>query len=824
MRELPRGTVTFLFTDVEGSTRLLHDLGDNYAEVLAEHRRLLREAFERFGGVEVDTQGDAFFVAFSRASDALAAAAAGRAALEAGPVRVRIGLHTGEPVVTDEGYVGMDVHRAARIAAAGHGGQILVSQSTSDLTGADDLRDLGEHRLKDLTAPERIYQLGDGDFPRLKTLNQTNLPVQSTPLIARERELQEVLDLLGSARLLTLTGPGGLGKTRLALQAAAELVEEFSDGVWFVSFAALNDAELVLPTIASTIGAKTELGGFLGQTRMVLLLDNLEQLLPEAAPKIAELLRAPNLKVLATSRERLAVAAEQEYSVPTLPLEDAIALFTARARQLKPKFEPDEHVTLVAQRLDGLPLAIELAAARVKVLTPKQIAERLGHSLDLLTGGARDVPERQRTLRATIEWSHHLPLSAEEQELFAHLAVFAGSFDVDAAEAVCAADLDLLQSLVDKGLLRDTTDGRFFVLATIGEYAGEQLDRRSDAEAVQRRHAEFFLERAECEAPHLEGGPEQAQRVVRLARETENVRRALRVWEQNGDWEMLLRLATAFSPVWWLQGHAVEGHGWLRKGLSAAKADFELRSKAFEMGSFLAYIHNDLDGATALIDEWLDAADAADDRLSRGKALHALSNVVNAAGDMKRAHALDTESLALLGDDPSARYPLFGVGYNALMAGDPHRARILFDQALVLAKRADDALEIANANGGLGFAALDSRDEQAAIAFFTDCAEVAATFAYDSLIARRSIMGLALLLASRGRYLESARALGCAEGVVEERAEGLGALGENVRERVLAILRADVDDVTLATAREEGRRLRHGDLRKVVRDLVRSLD
>jgi predicted ATPase len=823
VRELPTGTVTFLFTDVEGSTRLLHELGDDYQNVLSDHRRVLREAFDRHAGVEVDTQGDAFFVAFSKASDALAAAAEGRAALEPSAVRVRMGVHTGEPLLTEEGYVGIDVHRAARIAAAGHGGQILVSQATRDLAGFDSLRDLGEHRLKDLTAPERIYQLGARDFPRLKTLNQTNLPVQPAPLVGREHELQEVLDLLRSSRLLTLTGPGGLGKTRLALQAAAELVEEFSDGVWFVSLASLTDAELVLPTIASTLGAKHELGGFVGQKSLLLMLDNLEQLLPEAAPKIAELLCAPNLKVLSTSRERLAVASEQEYSVPTLPLEDAIALFTARARQLKPTFEPDEYVTEVVQRLDGLPLAIELAAARVKVLAPKQIAERLGHSLDLLTGGARDAPKRQRTLRATIEWSHEL-LNAEERELFAHVAVFTGSFDLDAVEAVCTTDLDLLQALIDKGLLRDTSDGRFFVLATIGEYASEQLDRKADAEAVQRRHAEFFLERAECEAPHLEGGPEQAQRLVRLARETENVRTALRFWEQQGDWERLLRLATAFSPVWWLQGHANEGHDWLHKGLRATTADFELRSKAFQMGSFLAYIQNDLEGATALIGEWLDAADAADDRLSRGKALHSLSNVVSAAGDMKRGHALDTESLSLLGEDPYARYPLFGVGYNTLIAGDPQAARILFEQALVLAKKADDALEIANAYGGLGFAALDSRDEQAAIDFFTDCAEVAATFAYDSLLARRSIMGLALLLASRGRCLESARALGCAEGVVEERSEGLGPLGENVRERVLARLRVNIGDATLETARAEGRRLRDGDLMKVVRDLVRSLD
>jgi len=239
--ELPAGTVTFLFTDVEGSTRLLHELGDGYADVLADHRRALRDAFARHGGVEVDTQGDALFVAFAKASDAVAAALAGREALEAGPIKVRMGLHTGEPLVTDEGYVGIDVHRAARIAAAGHGGQILVSQSACDLAGPDGLRDLGEHRLKDLSAPERIYQLGGSDFPPLKSLNQSNLPVQPAPLVGRIGELQQVLNLLESSRLLTLTGAGGSGKTRLALQAAAEVVGDFPDGVWFVSLAARAD-------------------------------------------------------------------------------------------------------------------------------------------------------------------------------------------------------------------------------------------------------------------------------------------------------------------------------------------------------------------------------------------------------------------------------------------------------------------------------------------------------------------------------------------------------------------------------------------------------
>ncbi|MBD0329303.1 MAG: adenylate/guanylate cyclase domain-containing protein, partial [Thermoleophilia bacterium] len=329
--DLPSGTVTFLFTDVEGSTRLLREHGERYAELLAEHRRLLREAFGRHGGVEVDTQGDAFFYTFARASDALAAAAAGRAALEPTPVRVRIGLHTGEPTLTDEGYVGMDVHRAARIAAAGHGGQVLVSQATRDLVGAGALRDLGEHRLKDLAAPERIYQLGDGDFPPLKTLYRTNLPIVTTPLVGRERELEEAGALVREHRLLTLTGPGGSGKTRLALHLAANAAEEFPDGVFWVPLQAIRDPAIVERAIAAAVGADDGLARHVAGKRLLVLLDNFEQVV-DASPSVAAIVEnTPNAKVLVTSREPLHVASEHCYPVEPLRLEEAEMLFDLRA-------------------------------------------------------------------------------------------------------------------------------------------------------------------------------------------------------------------------------------------------------------------------------------------------------------------------------------------------------------------------------------------------------------------------------------------------------------------------------------------------------------
>jgi predicted ATPase len=491
MRDLPSGTVTFLFTDIEGSTRLLQELGDEYVDALAEHRRLLRDAFERHGGVEVDTQGDAFFVAFARAADAVAAADDGQRALDGGPIRVRMGIHTGEPLLTEEGYVGMDVHRAARIAAAGHGGQILVSQTTRELLGdSPALRDLGDHRLKDLSAPQRLYQVGDGAFPPLKALHEMHLPQQPTSFVGRERELAEVVELARSSRFVTLTGPGGSGKTRLGLQTATELADEFDDGVWFVPLAPVDDVELVAPTIAKALGVRDDLAAHLRGKRALLLLDNLEHLL-EAGPVVGELVAAAeSVTVLATSRERLGLAAEVEYRLPMLATDEAVALFEARARALKPGFESNGEVKEICERLDGLPLAIELAAARARILTPAQILERLGRRLELLTGGARDAPERQRTLRSTIEWSYEL-LDQGERTLFARLAVFGASFSLEAAEEVVEADLDALASLLDKSLLRETGVGRFFLLETLKEFAAERLHDRGEADAYRLRHAEW---------------------------------------------------------------------------------------------------------------------------------------------------------------------------------------------------------------------------------------------------------------------------------------------------------------------------------------------
>ena len=567
--DLPSGTVTFLFTDIEGSTRLLHALGaEAYAAALAEHRRILREAFSAQGGVEVDTQGDAFFIAFPTAPGALAAAKAATGNLASGPIQVRMALHTGTPFLGPEGYVGVDVHRGARIGAAGHGGQVLVSAATAALLGTAGLRDLGLHRLKDLSAPEHIYQLGTDDFPDLKTLYQTNLPVPATPFLGRQHELAEVVALLArdDLRLLTMTGPGGTGKTRLALQAAAELSDGYPQGVWWVPLAALREPSLVLETAARALGAKGGLAEHIGDRAMLIVFDNFEQVI-EAAADLADLRAScPKLDLLVTSREPLHIGGEQEYPVPPLVHEEGVELFVARARAVRPDFAADAAVSEICRRLDDLPLALELAAARVKALSSKQILERLEQRLPLLTGGARDLPERQRTLRATIAWSHDL-LTADEQRLFARLAVFRGGCTLEAAEAVIDADLDGLQSLVDKSLVRHSAE-RFWMLETIREYAAEQLEASGEADEMQRRHGEHFAALAEEAEPHVLG-VSPVTWLDRLDRDHDNLRAALDRFESTGEIQSALRIGGAVWEFWCLRGHGREGFRRLENLLNA---------------------------------------------------------------------------------------------------------------------------------------------------------------------------------------------------------------------------------------------------------------
>lgn len=627
MTRLPEGTVTFLFTDVEGSTRLLGELGEGFAEALAEHRRVVRAAVTRHGGVEVDTQGDAFFVAFARASDAVAAAAEAQAALK---VPVRMGLHTGEPTLTDEGYVGMDVVRAARIAAAGHGRQVLLSEVTRDLVDVE-VRDLGDHRLKDLSGPERIFQLGDGEFPRLRTLRATNLPVQPSPLIGRERELATVTTFLrDGVPVVTLTGAGGSGKTRLALHAAAELADRYADGAWFVPLATVSDASVVDAAIAEVAGADF-------RTReLLLVLDNVEHLLPAFATTVAEL----PVQALVTSRERLALRSEQAYDVPPLPEADAVRLFVDRARRVVPSFQPDDNVRLIVQRLDGLPLAIELAAARVNVLPPAQIRERLARSLELLTTGARDAPERHRTLRATISWSYEL-LDERRQTLFDRLGVFAGSFGADSAEEVVGATLDDLAALVDKSLLRTAADGRFFLLQSIREFVAERFTATPENESVRERLSRHLTQLFTNDS----WSPETLiARRRRFVDELPNVRQTLAWLQERGRFTELLELTFRCRSRWEDIGAREEAYQWGEAALAPrVSSPFRLdvtMNAAVDAGSTGRF-----ERALALIDEGLRLARAQPDRLAE-----CLSGAAGALTLMRRyeeARRLLDEALAL---------------------------------------------------------------------------------------------------------------------------------------------------------------------------------
>ena len=521
---LPTGTVTLLFTDIEGSTRLLRDLGpERYGEALAEHRRTVREACARHGGIEVDAQGDGVFVSFTTAPGALAAAREVTEALASGPIRVRVGVHTGSPLLTEAGYVGEDVHRAARIAAAAHGGQVLLSESTAALVD-ETLVPLGEHRLRDLIEPVRLFQLGESTFPAPAALGGTGLPTQATPFVGREHELSELLAHLRGPQVVTLTGAGGSGKTRLALEAASRSARDFRDGVFWVSLQSLSDPELVELTIAQAVGATDDVVVHLAPKRALLLLDNFEHVI-EAAEKVGDLCsRLPNLKVLITSREPLHLAVEHEYPVHPLREAEAITFFGDRARAVKPGFEEDEAVAEICRRLDCLPLALELAAVRVKALSTQELLRRLGKRLPLLTGGPRDAPERQRTLRATIGWSYEL-LDPEEQRLFAGLAIFRGGSTLEAIERVCGADLDTVAALIDKSLLRREGD-RYLMLETIGEFAAERLAESDELDALSRRHAEYYLELARS-VEDLIRSPKAAARLDELERDHENLRAAL---------------------------------------------------------------------------------------------------------------------------------------------------------------------------------------------------------------------------------------------------------------------------------------------------------
>ena len=688
--DLPTGTVTFVFTDVEGSTRLLHELGaEAYAEALAEHRRLLRAVFAAEGGVEVDTQGDAFFYVFADARAAVAAAAAANVALEPGLIRIRMGLHTGEALLTGEGYVGEDVHLGARIAAAGHGGQVLLSAATRALLDGG-VTDLGEHRLKDFAEPVAIFQLGEERFPPLKTISNTNLPRPASSFVGRERETAEVAELVRGHRLVTLSGPGGSGKTRLSIEAASELVGEFKAGVFWVSLAAVRDPALVLETVGQTLGAKDGLAEEIGERELLLLLDNLEQVV-EVAADLASLVEVcPNLHLLVTSRELLRVRGEVDYPVPPLAEPEAVTLFCERSG-----LDPDETTAELCRRLDNLPLAVELAAARTGVLTPPQIMDRLAQRLDLLKGG-RDAEARQHTLRATIEWSHDL-LADDEKQLFARLSVFAGGCTLDAAEEIVEADVDRLQSLVDKSLVRRTGE-RFWMLETIGEFARERLAASDDADAIGRRHAEWFLALAEEAEPFLKGA-EQAVWLQRLEDEHDNFRTSLDWFFDHGDVDGAVRLAGTLWLFWYMHGHVTEARRWMRRALDAAPDEpSEARAKLLYGAGYLASEQNENEEGLALLEASFACAKEVGATSAAAIAAAVLFTIraetSSTTSERRAALALGEEAVALAraaGDDFVLAIALNNLGGVTVMLGESERARACFEESLEVRRRMGDS-------------------------------------------------------------------------------------------------------------------------------------
>ena len=581
---LPSGVVTLLFTDIEGSTRLLHELGDGYGDALDDHRRVVRAACADHDGVEVDTQGDAFFMAFARASDAAAAAVDAQRGLADGPVRVRMGLHTGEPRVTEEGYVGIDVHRGARIAAVGHGDQVLLSQTTHALVD-HKTRDLGAHRLKDLSAPERIYQLEiEGlprEFPLLKTVEagMKNLPLPRTSFVGRASELEAIDRLLEdpACRLLTLVGPGGAGKTRLALEAAARRVDRYPHGVHFVPLASVSSPDFLAPALAESIqfavdgahsgfSAQEQLLDYLSERSTLLVLDNFEHLV-EGSGLLGEVIeRAPHVELLTTSRERLNVQSEWVFDVDGLGLAEngngsasAVRLFVERAKQVAPGFALDDaaEALRICRLVDGMPLGIELAASWVSVLSCTEIADEIARNIDFLATSTRDVPERHRSLRAAIDQSWRL-LTDEQRSAFSRLSVFRGSFDRSAAVAVTGADLRLLSQLVAKSLLRRPDFGRFELHELLRQYAREQLAASpADETDARDRHARHYsamlLER---QAALM--GPDVTAARDELRGELDNLRAAVEwILVEDGESTALAALEAFYTFLWmhsWFEG------------------------------------------------------------------------------------------------------------------------------------------------------------------------------------------------------------------------------------------------------------------------------
>jgi predicted ATPase/class 3 adenylate cyclase len=825
MRDLPTGTITFLLTDVEGSSSLWERAPEAARSALERHDAIIESIVDREGGVVVRPrgEGDSRFAVFARASDSIAAACAIQCALVAEfwlrspSLRVRIALHSGESDVRQGDYYGNAVNRCARLRLIAHGGQVLISSVTAVLVGSvlpegATLKDLGHHRLKDLTEPEHVFQLVHAelptDFPRPPSLDthSHNLPVQPTALVGRESEVDAVKALLltPSTRLLTLTGAGGVGKTRVALQVAAEVLEQFADGVFWVPLAALTESDLVVPAIAQTLMIQEEpdtslletLSNALRRRTMLLVLDNFEQIRGAAEAVVALSERCVSLKVLVTSRARLRVYGELEYPLPPLSLPkapwpeperlaqyDAVRLFIDRARAAQPDFhvtnESAPAVAEICTRLDGIALAIELAAARIKLLTPDALLARLDQRLKLLVGGPRDRPARQQTLRGTIDWSYAL-LGAEQQALFRNLSVFVGGFSLDGADAVWRAAapvheldaLDGLSDLVDQSLIRPlprvSGESRYAMLETVREYAVEQLASHGEAGNARRAHADFYIALGEQAALDLTAGAQHAMWLEKLDDDKDNLRMALRWCMEAGDADRGVQLGGAVWRYWFLRGALSVGRDWLHSIVTLAEQakDSGLRARALTGAGVIAIWQHDYTAARVLLEQSLALGRALGDQSRIAASLHNLAALAVMTGEHDKAWALLEQALAVARSTHDQRREALTL---SLMAGflreqgDYTTALSMNTESLVAYKALGDQTGIAVAVGQQSLSALGAGNLAAAESFGQAAIKLARDAGDEGTLAS-CLLDLALVRLGQGDHV-SARAL-CRESIV----------------------------------------------------------
>jgi predicted ATPase/class 3 adenylate cyclase len=861
----PTGTVTFLFTDIEGSTKLWEAHPEEMRVALARHDALMREAIVSTHGHVFKTVGDAFCAAFAMAPDAVSAALKVQTALntepwpEETPIKVRMALHTGTVETRDGDYFGPPLNRVARLLPIGYGGQTLLSQTTyllsrDSLPDAVSLRDLGAHRLKDLALSELVYELQDPDlpcdFPPLKSLSThpNNLPQRLTNLIGREKEIAEIDAMLVRTRLLTLTGSGGSGKTRLCLQTAAESLERFPDGAWFVELASLSATGLVPQTVATVLGVTEEPGKPIIQTltehlkhkRLLLLLDNCEHLL-DACARVADTLvhQCPGVQILASSREALGIEGEQTYRVPSLSIPDrkqaqtpqtlstyeSVKLFIDRALLVRAGFQVTNQnapaLASVCCHLDGIPLAIELAAARMRSLSVEEIDGRLDHRFRLLTGRSRTALPRHRTLRALIDWSYDL-LNEREQRLLQRLSVFVGGWTLAAAEQICTGEgvedreaLDLLTSLADKSLVvvAEQNDGhsRYGLLETVRQYARERLLESGGGEALWERHRDYFLALAEEAAPKLDG-PEQTERLRRLEEEHENLRAGL-------EWSLVeagsgggLRLCGALQRFWWTRGHLTEGREWCARALGKAGVEERTpeRAKALNAAGVLAYYQGDYPAARGRHEESLAIKRELGDRSGVAASLLNLGNVAHGQGDFASARALLEESLAIrreLGDRRGIAWSLNNLGNVTLDQGDFASARTLFEECLPISRELGDRGNIAISLGNLGEVTHGQGDYPAALALYKESLAIRRELG-DQWGVAWSLEGLAAVVAALGGSLPAARIWGAADRLRGEIGSPLPPTERPRYDRCVAMARGTLgDDVAFDRTWQEGRAL-----------------